>query len=175
MKKILINIKENYKLVLVMLIAGFVFRLAVFSFVRRKSCCNTSISETNAEHDHSDDKATIWTCSMHPQIRSDKPGKCPICGMDLIPLSSLTPTEEEIIPNAIVMSPSAAKLAEIQTIIVKKGSPEKSLLLQGKVMADERKINELTARFGGRIEKLFINFTGTTCSERRKNGHYLFP
>src|SRR5664279_2050980 len=31
-------------------------------------------------------KKEIWTCSMHPQIRMDKPGKCPICGMDLIPL-----------------------------------------------------------------------------------------
>ena len=27
----------------------------------------------------------IWTCSMHPQIRMDEPGKCPICGMDLVP------------------------------------------------------------------------------------------
>ena len=58
------------------------------------------------------------------------------------------------------MTESAAKLADIQTIIVKRGSPEKSIYLQGKVMADERNISELTARFGGRIEKLFINFTG---------------
>ncbi len=159
MKKILINIKENYKLVLVMLIAGLLFGWLFFHSSGERTNANTSIEKT-AEHDHSDDKATIWTCSMHPQIRSDKPGKCPICGMDLIPLSSLTPTEEEVIPNAIVMSPASAKLAEIQTITVKRGSPEKSLLLQGKVMADERKINELTARFGGRIEKLYINFTG---------------
>ena len=159
MKKILKNIKENYKLVLVMLIVGLFFGW-MFFHSSGESTAADKISEANAGHDHSDEKATIWTCSMHPQIRSDKPGKCPICGMDLIPLSSLTPTEEEIIPNAIVMTPSAAKLAEIQTIIVKRGTPEKSLFLQGKAMADERNINELTARFGGRIEKLFINFTG---------------
>jgi P-type Cu+ transporter len=29
---------------------------------------------------------TIWTCPMHPEIRSDKPGACPICGMALEPL-----------------------------------------------------------------------------------------
>ena len=31
---------------------------------------------------------TIWTCSMHPQIRENKPGKCRICAMDLIPVES---------------------------------------------------------------------------------------
>ena len=35
---------------------------------------------------------TIWTCPMHPEIRRDAPGSCPICGMALEPL---TPTAEE--------------------------------------------------------------------------------
>ncbi len=42
-----------------------------------------------AAHDHgneSADQAQVWTCSMHPQIRQPKPGKCPICGMDLTPM-----------------------------------------------------------------------------------------
>ena len=34
------------------------------------------------------DKEQIWTCSMHPQIRQPKPGKCPICFMDLVPVDS---------------------------------------------------------------------------------------
>lgn len=28
--------------------------------------------------------ATTYTCSMHPEVVSDKPGKCPKCGMDLV-------------------------------------------------------------------------------------------
>jgi Cu(I)/Ag(I) efflux system membrane fusion protein len=159
MKKILKNIKENYKMVLIMLVVGLFFGWLLFHSSGGRTYAD-NINESIAEHDHSDEKATIWTCSMHPQIRSDKPGKCPICGMDLIPLSSLTTTEEQVVPNAIVMTEDASKLADIQTMIVKKGSPEKSLFLQGKVQADERNINELTARFGGRIEKLYINFTG---------------
>ncbi len=159
MKKILKNIKENYILVLVVLIAGLFFGWLFFHSSGEKATARSS-TEVNEGHDHENEKATIWTCSMHPQIRSDKPGKCPICGMDLIPLNSLSPDEEQIDPNAIVMTESAAKLADIQTMIVKKGAPEKSLYLQGKVQADERNITELTARFGGRIEKLFINFTG---------------
>jgi Cu+-exporting ATPase len=31
-------------------------------------------------------EGTIWTCPMHPQIRQDHPGSCPICGMALEPL-----------------------------------------------------------------------------------------
>ena len=36
--------------------------------------------------------ATIWTCPMHPEIRRDAPGACPICGMALEPLA---PSAEE--------------------------------------------------------------------------------
>ena len=35
-----------------------------------------------------EDVAKEYTCSMHPQIRQDGPGKCPLCGMDLVPISS---------------------------------------------------------------------------------------
>jgi membrane fusion protein, copper/silver efflux system len=45
-------------------------------------------------------KKIIWTCAMHPQIRMDHPGKCPICGMDLIPLSQAD-TTAAIDPDAI--------------------------------------------------------------------------
>ena len=58
------------------------------------------------------------------------------------------------------MSESAAKLADIQTMLVETGTAEKSIRLQGKIQEDERRISKLTARFGGRIEELFINFTG---------------
>src|SRR5665647_1388552 len=60
-------------------------------------------------------KKEIWTCSMHPQIRMDKPGKCPICGMDLIPLEQNTALLDS---DAIIMTPEAVKLAEVQTSIV---------------------------------------------------------
>lgn len=162
MKKILTkifkNIKENYILVLVVLITGILIGWLSFHSTGYKTSADSV--EVHEGHDHENDIASIWTCSMHPQIRSDKPGQCPICGMDLIPLNTFSPDENQIDPNALVMTEAAAKLAEIQTMIVQRGVPEKSLYLQGKVQPDERNIAELTARFGGRIENLFINFTG---------------
>ncbi|MFA9389433.1 MAG: efflux RND transporter periplasmic adaptor subunit [Prolixibacteraceae bacterium] len=159
MNTIIKNIKENYKLVLGVLIVGMVLGWLFF----HSSTANTfseNKKESNDGHVHESEDPTIWTCSMHPQIKQDKPGQCPICAMDLIPLQSMSAEGDDVNPNELHMTESAAKLAEIQTSLVKKGVPEKELRLQGKVQADERNIAEITARFGGRIEKLFVNFTG---------------
>lgn len=104
-------------------------------------------------------KGTIWTCAMHPQIRMHEPGKCPICGMDLIPLNqggSDTTTD----PLAIHMTEEAAQLANVLTTLVSKQNPVKDIRLYGKVQADERLLQSQVSYLPGRIEKLFVNFTG---------------
>jgi Cu(I)/Ag(I) efflux system membrane fusion protein len=102
-------------------------------------------------------KGTIWTCAMHPQIRMHEPGKCPICGMPLIPLSQGGTTTD---PGAIHMTKEAAQLANVLTSVVSKQNPVKELRLYGKVQADERLLQSQVSYLPGRIEKLFINFTG---------------
>ena len=150
--------KRDLKIVGITLFAGLI--LGWLFFGGSGNTQNTTNEQGLETHDHSEDEVAIWTCSMHPQIRMDKPGKCPICGMDLIPLETSGGNEEAIPFDEIQMSESAIKLADIQTAFVKKGKAEKTINLLGKVQADERRISELTARFGGRIEKLFVNFTG---------------
>jgi Cu(I)/Ag(I) efflux system membrane fusion protein len=113
-----------------------------------------------SEHDLKSTEGTevIWTCSMHPQIRMNEPGQCPICGMDLIPLES---GESATDPNAIQMTDDAMKLANIQTMIVGgSNGANKKLSLNGKVQIDERKLYTQSSHIPGRIEKLNINFTG---------------
>jgi len=130
----------------------------------------SSKEESHEGHNHEQTKeadATIWTCSMHPQIKQNTEGDCPICGMDLVPLTTMD-SGEETDPNEIQMTESAMKLAEVQTFIVEKGAPEKSVYLLGKVKADERNIAALTARFGGRIEKLYVNYTGQAVKKGQK-------
>ncbi|WP_163707547.1 efflux RND transporter periplasmic adaptor subunit [Mangrovibacterium lignilyticum] len=164
MKKFIQQIKQNYRLVLVVLIVGLLLGWLIRPSGETPAANETALHEA---HDHAEE-ATVWTCSMHPQVRSDKPGKCPICAMDLIPLSSMQSDDEGTNPNDIVMTESAAKLAAVQTMVIRKGAAEKSIFLQGKVQADERNLAEMTARFGGRIEKLFINFTGQQVSQGEK-------
>jgi len=161
------NIRENYKLVLGILIAGLFLGWLFFHPSKAERAGGNQI-ESHEVHDHSAGEATVWTCSMHPQIKQDQPGQCPICGMDLIPLNTMQSAGDEVDPNELVLSESASKLADIQTMTVLKGTPQKTLYLQGKVHADERNIAELTARFGGRIEKLYVNFTGQNVREGEK-------
>jgi len=152
------NIKENYILAVSVLIVGLLLGW-IFFHSSGEIAVISQEAELHEDHDHSAEESTTWTCSMHPQIKQDKPGQCPICAMDLIPLTSMISSGDDVDPDEIVMSEAAMKLASIQTIVVTRGVPDKTVYLQGKVQADERNISELTARFGGRIEKLFINFT----------------
>jgi Cu(I)/Ag(I) efflux system membrane fusion protein len=100
----------------------------------------------------------IWTCAMHPQIRMDKPGKCPICGMELIPL--VQNSSASIDPDAVHLSAEAAQLANVSTSVVTKQKPVKEVRLYGKVQADERLLQSQVAHVSGRIDKLAVNFTG---------------
>ena len=154
--------KRDYKIIGITLFSGLFFGWLFFHGSGNKTATGQATEELTRG------KKTIWTCSMHPQIRMDHPGKCPICGMDLIPLQENTGSETNISPDEIQMTEAAIKIADIQTMVAQKAYPDKEVYLLGKVKPDERNISELTARFGGRIEKLYVNFTGQNVSKGEK-------
>jgi Cu(I)/Ag(I) efflux system membrane fusion protein len=120
-----------------------------------------SLSSSSADsHDHesSEGVPSLWTCSMDPQVKLNAPGSCPICGMDLIPVTQ--GTEETSNPQAIQMTKEALAMAAVQTQVVGGSASGKELLLTGKLQADERENASISAKFPGRIEKLFVTFTG---------------
>jgi len=144
--------KKQYKIYTGILIIG----IAVGYIISRP----TQQAITTSAHQHIEE-SKIWTCSMHPQIQRDGPGNCPLCGMELIPLESDESDEgDDASAFTVKLSKTAMKIAEVEMTTIEKKAPYKEIYLPGKVMADERKITELTSRFAGRIEKLFINFTG---------------
>ncbi len=116
--------------------------------------------DQSTEHNHSESQ--IWTCSMHPQIRQDKPGKCPICAMDLIPLKTQGSSNAIIDSDAIQLSEEAVALADIQTTIVSRSNPVKEIRLYGTVKPNERLLHSQVSHVSGRIENLAVNSTGET-------------
>lgn len=172
MKHILLHIKENYKLTIGILIVGLLIGLFIGKSTHQQT--NTSNAESSHQHINKSENQT-WTCSMHPQIKQNKPGLCPICAMELVPMITMTSEGGHVDPNEIQMTESALALASVQTTIVKQGIPENDVQLLGKVQADERKVSELTARFGGRVEKLMINYTGQTVRKGEKLGTIYSP
>ncbi|MEM6377897.1 MAG: efflux RND transporter periplasmic adaptor subunit, partial [Bacteroidota bacterium] len=109
-------------------------------------------------HQHEHQSGEIWTCSMHPQIRQETPGDCPLCGMELTVMSNDNNSD----PTILEMTPAAAKLANIQTTIVGASNvdSEQTLRLTGKVQTDERLASSQVAHLPGRIEQLYVTFTG---------------
>jgi len=109
-----------------------------------------------------------WTCAMHPQIRQPKPGKCPICFMDLIPVAT---TEEQVGARTIVFSEEALKLMEVQTTPVERKFVDAEIRMVGKIEYDESRVKEIAAWVPGRIDRLYMDFTGTLV---RKGDHMVY-
>ncbi|MEE4354543.1 MAG: efflux RND transporter periplasmic adaptor subunit [Desulfatiglans sp.] len=107
------------------------------------------------------EKSRIWTCSMHPQIRLADPGQCPICGMDLIPASEET-SGDQVGSRELLLSPGAIKRAQIQTAPVERKFVSAEISLVGKVDYDETRLANITAWVPGRIDRMFVDYTGVT-------------
>jgi Cu(I)/Ag(I) efflux system membrane fusion protein len=138
------------------LIGGLLFVLGIFLGVTLFSSETPTDSEQH-EHAHDEADASEWTCSMHPQIRQDEPGDCPICGMDLIPASSM---EDDIDADAIKMSKTARKLAGVETLVVGSKNDATSRRFSGRLEPNQNKIQSISANFDARIERLYVNEEG---------------
>ncbi|MHC4478840.1 MAG: efflux RND transporter periplasmic adaptor subunit [Planctomycetota bacterium] len=103
-----------------------------------------------------------WTCSMHPQIMTNKPGKCPLCFMDLITVPS---QGAELGERRISFSEAALKLMEIETTPVERRFVTAETRMVGKIDYDETRIKNITAWVPGRIDRLYVDFTGITISK----------
>lgn len=101
--------------------------------------------------------AEYYTCPMHPSVHSDKPGACPICHMTLVKVSATKESEDATRDGESVTLSAAEKIrANIATTIVQSKTLIKEILAVGKIDVPENGTKQITARFGGRIERLFV-------------------
>lgn len=129
-----------------------------------KPTSGNEVTQNHEDHEMTAVGDQVFTCSMHPQIRQNEPGICPICEMDLIPLDQSMANDN---PTVLRMSEEAAKLAQIQTFLVggvsndiEQVSPGRLIEVDGTVELDERTIKTQTAHLPGRVESMSVNFEG---------------
>ncbi len=152
-----------------------------------------------------------WTCSMHPQIRQPRPGRCPICGMELVPAGRAegTPAPKKVkyacammcVPpmdrpgkcpvcgmdmvavqehggediseaagaanaiSEITLSETAQKLARLQTLPVERRFVAAEIRMVGKVAYDETRQRTITSRVPGRLDRLYVDYTGVPVNQ----------
>lgn len=106
----------------------------------------------HADHD-------TYTCPMHPTVISDKPGSCPVCGMDLV-RKARQGEEVQITEDLakLLKSPNETVVASIRTIKAEYKSVSVNIEAQGIVTYDTRNIYTIPARVGGRLEKVFLKY-----------------
>ncbi len=155
MKKILNN---RFLQLGLMLVAGLLVGWLAFN--------NSQPGEEHV-HSHEQGEEVTYTCSMHPQIRQDEPGDCPICGMELIPAGQRADKGESS-PFIYTMSPEAVALANVQTQKTEVVTPQHEVQLTGKVRVNEQRLAVITANYSGRIEELMVDFTGQTVRKGQK-------
>jgi membrane fusion protein, copper/silver efflux system len=102
--------------------------------------------------------ATLWTCPMHPQIKLPDAGDCPICGMDLVPM---TATGDDH-PRQFSMSPAAKELARIEVAPVVRKNLTRPVRMVGKIDFDETLVRTISAWVAGRLDRLFVDYTGVS-------------
>src|SRR5688572_15818856 len=87
----------------------------------------------------------IWTCSMHPQIRMSGPGRCPLCGMDLVPVERSGSTGGMPADGHLELSEHARRMAAVETAPVEERELFREIRALGKVDFDETRVRQIAA------------------------------
>jgi Cu(I)/Ag(I) efflux system membrane fusion protein len=135
--------------------ATYIFLLSLMLFI---SCTKEQSGDSHAEHEPA--AAETYTCPMHPQVVSDKPGTCSICGMDLVKVD-----KSSLPSNDLMLTDSQIKLANITTQKVSRKAIGQTVAISGRFAVDEQNSEAISSRVAGRIEKLFVKETGQTVKQ----------
>lgn len=113
-----------------------------------------------------------YHCPMHPTYVSDRPGTCPICKMDLVPIpqeepvpaasSRTAPASEPTDRATVTLSPERRRLLGVRSEVVSRGRLERSLRASGRIAIDERRVHHVHTKYEAWVESLDVDFVGQT-------------
>lgn len=176
------------------LVMGWIFRLELTGWFAPEWAARHT--DESAAHEHAADGIAYWTCAMHPSVKANEAGPCPICGMDLQPVAAVAevaaadetltapptsqPTSQPTgqpttqpsapAPGFIHLTPWQRQLIGVTTAKVEERPLATTLRTVGRVDFDETRLADVNLKTRGWIEQLYVDFTG----EHVERGQPLF-
>lgn len=141
---------------------GLLVLMVAFALFRYSGGCAQAAAPVEVPAAETKTVTQWWTCSMHPQIHLPHPGKCPICGMALIPQNTDDMGAGSGVSRELAIGPDAAKLMQIETTPVERKFVQADVRMVGNVVFDETRTAFITARMPGRLDRLFVDYTGVS-------------
>ncbi|EDP70378.1 putative metal transport-related, exported protein [Flavobacteriales bacterium ALC-1] len=148
-------------------IIGFVLSYLLFGLQKDQN--------TKAKNDTKNITYNEWTCAMHPQIKEQESGTCPLCAMDLVVVNTDN-NEDGLSNNQLKMTKTALALANIETSEVSYNKEDKAIIQLSGIISTNKKTDAIqTTVFDGRIEKLQANYVGTKIRKGKQIGLIYSP
>jgi RND family efflux transporter MFP subunit len=133
--------------------AGYAYRERLLRLVSKDAAQNAQ----NAER-----KVLYWVDPMHPAYKSDKPGKAPDCGMDLVPVYAEegVAAKTDLPEGAFQITPEKQQLIGVRYGAAEFKAISRTLRAVGRLAWDETKVTRVHPRVEGWVEEVFVDFTG---------------
>ncbi|HAM70603.1 MAG TPA: hypothetical protein DCM86_03055 [Verrucomicrobiales bacterium] len=116
------------------------------------------------DHKGQDRRIAYYQDSMHPWIKSDHPGKCTICFMDLTPIYEGQAGFASA-DHVLSLSSNSITVLNVQTEEIHRKTIGRILRVAGTLEANESKKTVLSAPAAGRVESLAVPFAGVEVAE----------
>jgi Cu(I)/Ag(I) efflux system membrane fusion protein len=120
-------------------------------------------------------KVLYYQSAMHPWIKSDKPGRCTICGMELTPVYEGDPGFDQAGGDLVTLTPSIIQVLNVQTAEAQVQPLQKTLTVAGTIEENASRHRVLSAYIPGRIDKLFVNYVGAEVKEGQPLAEFYSP
>lgn len=151
---------KKYSHFLLSIVLLFSMSSIFFTSCKEKKTTEDTAAATVSLQHQSDDSAhaEVYTCSMHPQIIRDQPGKCPICSMDLVKKFTDNKKINGIDLTALLRPTNGFVISSIPVTTLESNAENIVVEALGTVAYDTRQVGTISARISGRIEKLYVRF-----------------
>jgi Cu(I)/Ag(I) efflux system membrane fusion protein len=130
--------------------------IAIFILLSSFIACNDK-KDSHAGHKQETVKEQ-YTCPMHPEIIRDKPGRCPICGMELVKKEAGAKRITEVELESLVKPTNEFVVSAIPVTTIQKREEQIEIAALGNIAYDTRQVGSISARVAGRIEKLYVKY-----------------